>query len=325
MREPVLSVVVTVVEGGDALERCLAALSRQVDAPPMEVVVPFDDTIREVTRLAGRYPECRFVDIGAVAVPARRADAFVQHIRYDCRRSGGLAAAIGPYVAMLEDRGWPRADWARSMVALHEGVPYAAIGGAVENGAVGALCSAAFYCDFGRYEPPFQAGDAEYVTDINICYKRTALEVVRGLWEARYQEAPVNWALRKHDLRLYLSDRPRVVQQRGPMRLGPALMERVQWGRTFGLARGRAGSRAASALRVAAAPLVPAVLLWRHLRKQLALKRRLSQFGRTLPVTLLMMMFWSLGEALGELEAIGMGQARAPSRITGTPGPRSSP
>jgi hypothetical protein len=49
---------------------------------------------------------------------------------------------------------------------------------------------------------------------------------------------------------------------------------------------------------------VPALLLLRHARKQLALRRRVWSFARVLPATFLLMVCWSLGEAIGELEAI---------------------
>jgi len=304
MTAPDLTVVVTVVEGGAALTRCLEALSAQLDAPAMEVLVPFDDTIGEVNELASRFPDYRFVAMGMVATPDTDANAFTQHILYDSRRTVGLKAAQGRYVAMLEDRGWPRNDWARTMVSLHERMPHAVIGGAIESGAVGVLRWAVFFCDFGRYEPPLKGGEAEYVSDVNICYKRAALEAVRPLWESRYQETAVNWALRRQGLHLHLSDRPRVIEERGPLRLWPALAERIHWGRTFGYVRGRSGSRAASVLRVAIAPLVPAVLLARHLRKQLAIRRKIRLFVRALPATFLLMLCWSVGEAIGELEAV---------------------
>lgn len=304
MTAPVLTVVVTVVEGGAALERCLAALSTQVDAPPMEVIVPFDDTIREVSALTGRFPNCRFVEMGMIAAAGSGANAFAQHERYDCRRSAGLKAAQGRCVAMLEDRGWPRDDWARTMVSLHDRTPNVVIGGAIESGAVGILRWAVYFCDFGRYEPPLESGDAEYVSDVNICYKRAELEAVRPLWEARYQEATVNWGLRREGLRLYLSDQPRVVEERGPVRLWPLLAERVHWGRTFGNVRGRESARAVSVGRAVLAPLVPAILLWRHLQKQRAVQRRVWRFARVLPATLLLMLCWSLGEAIGELESV---------------------
>src|SRR5437867_7886412 len=66
---PDLSVVVTVVEGGAALTRCLEALSAQRNAPAMEVIVPVDDTIHEVNELAPRFPDFHFVDMGTIAVP----------------------------------------------------------------------------------------------------------------------------------------------------------------------------------------------------------------------------------------------------------------
>ena len=37
---PMLSVVVTIVDAGPALERCLAALEAQESGPELEVIVP---------------------------------------------------------------------------------------------------------------------------------------------------------------------------------------------------------------------------------------------------------------------------------------------
>lgn len=304
MSAPDLTVVVTIVEGGAALTRCLEALSRQIEAPAMEVIVPFDDTIRGMRQLGERFPEYRFADLGPIAAPDSPSNAYTQHVLYDRRRSGGLRTARGRLVAMLEDRGWPRPDWAKTIVNLHDSMPHAAIGGAIESGAVGTLRSAAFFCDFGRYEPPLEDRDVEYLSDINICYKRAALESVRALWEHRYQEATVNWALRRQGLRLHLADKPRVVEQRGPMHLWTALTERVHWGRTFGYVRGREVSRMACLLRAVAAPLVPVVLLWRHLRKQFRIRREATLLIRALPATFGFMLFWSIGEMIGELEAV---------------------
>jgi hypothetical protein len=306
--------VVTVVDGGTVLTRCLEALLAQVDAPPMEVIVPFDDSIKDVRELRQQFPDFHFLDMGEVIAPGRRVGAFVAHILYDRRRSEGLKVARGRLIAMLEDRGWPHSDWAASLVRLHEHMPHAVIGGAIECGSDGMLGRAVYDCDFGRYEPPLAGGDAEYVSDVNICYKRSALEVVRPLWESRYQEAEVNWALRSQGLRLLLSDQARVTEQRGPLHLMPLIAERVHWGRTFGHLRGRHGSRLASLCRAALAPLVPAILLFRHLRRQYGLRRRISEFVPRLPATLLLLICWSVGEALGELESISATRTPRPPR-----------
>src|SRR5438093_755901 len=61
-----LSVIVTIVDGGPALTRCLDALMAQEGAPPLEVLVPFDDSVPAASIPSARYPHVRFVKIGVV-------------------------------------------------------------------------------------------------------------------------------------------------------------------------------------------------------------------------------------------------------------------
>jgi len=179
-----LSVIVTVVDGGATLERCLRALEAQVDAPSLEVIVPYDDTIGDVAALAPRFPSVHFLPVGKIEAAGDSRSAYWEHVRYDCRRSRGLLAARGDLLAMVEDRGAPKPDWARIMARLHAEHPEGVIGGAIECRSPGALGRAVFVCDFGRYEPPLTVDSPEFLSDINICYKRTALERVREQLEA---------------------------------------------------------------------------------------------------------------------------------------------
>ena len=291
------------VEGDPALTRCLESLSRQVDPPAMEVIVPWDDSIPEVGRLAERFPEHRFLALGSLAEGDAPGHPYTAHLLYDRRRAAGLCAARGRLLAMLEDRGFPRPDWARAMVELHDRLPHAAIGGVIENAATGSLRWALFFCDFGRYQPPLEPGDPEYVSDINVCYKRQDLEAVRELWEHRYQEVTVNWALRRAGRGLHLSERPVVVHERRPASLRSMLVERIHWGRIFGQVRAREMSPWARLARAASTPLLPSLLFLRHLRRQLHKRRDLREFVAAIPATLTLLHFWSLGELLGYLEA----------------------
>jgi hypothetical protein len=300
---PELSVIVVVVDGGATLARCLEALGSQVGAPSLEIIVPFDDTISYVGALAERFPAVRFVPLGTLADADWPRGAFAQHDLYDRRRAGGLHAARGRLVAMVEDRGRPTSDWARAIAALHEGNDYAVVGGAVENGAHRVLLWAVYFCDFGRYQVPMEQIDPEYVTDVNICYKKEALHSVRDLWSQKYQEAQVNWALRRLGRRLYLSDRPIVVEERNPASLIVLLAERVQWGRVFGQVRGREMSRLRSLIWAAATPLIPPVLLVRHLRRQFQKRRNVAEFVRAMPAIVVLLHFWALGECIGYCES----------------------
>ena len=104
-----------------------------------------------------------------------------QHELFDRRRSTGLRAATGEIVAMLEDRGVPRRDWASRIVDAH-GQRDAVIGGAVENGIDSWLNWAVYFCDFVRYQLPFDAETAKYVTDVNVSYSKSVLQATRHLW-----------------------------------------------------------------------------------------------------------------------------------------------
>lgn len=301
---PELSVVLTVVDGEAALVRALGRLREQEGAPALDIIVPYDNTIRDaMAALAPRFPFVRFVDLGDLCPDGRPRNEYEQHAIYDRRRAGGLRAAAAPLVAMLEDRALPAKDWAGAMVKLHAGGDYAVVGGSVENGASGTVRWALFFCDFGRFQPPLDERDPEYVTDINLCYRRDALEGVRDLWEARYFESQVNWALRSRGGALRLSDEARVVLERKPAALSAVMRERVHWGRIFGEVRGMATSRAKCLLWAAVSPAIPTVLLVRHLRRQRAKGHSMRPFVRAIPAMALLLHCWVLGELLGYFTA----------------------
>jgi hypothetical protein len=303
---PLLSVVVTVVEGGAALVRCLDALAGQTAAEGVEVIVPYDGSIPDTPSLATRYPSVRFTDMGAASTAGRR-NAFSEHGLYEQRRAAGLRAARGLLVAMLEDRGAPRPDWSAAMIDLHARMPCGAIGGVVEHGGGGALRWALFFCDFGRYQPVLRGCTVEYLSDVNICYKREALEAVRNLWQEVYQESTVNWALRRCGYELHLSPAPVVVEERGEARLWPIMRERLHWARIFAHVRGREAPSPLNCVAWAAAtPVLPTLLFVRHLRRQLTLRRHLAEFARAALPMLVLLHCWSLGECIGYLESVPM-------------------
>lgn len=302
---PELSVVVTVVEGEPALSRCLDALAAQVDAPAIEVVVPYDATVPQVAKLADRYPRFRFIDMGRQVAEGTRVDPFVEHELFDRRRAVGLRAARAPLVSILEDRGAPRSDWARAMVRAHAERSVAAVGGGVINVAPGAMRRALFACDFGRHSPPYAEGEAEYLTDINICYRREALESVADVWRERYQETAVNWALRDRGETLWLSASPLVLHERGPAPLAWTLSERLQWGRVFGIQRGRRWSRPKAVAAALAAVALPALLTVRQTRLLLSKGARVSDIAPTVGALLAVTPAWALGEAIGYIEGAG--------------------
>jgi hypothetical protein len=254
-----------------------------------------------MAEMAQRFPEFHFIPLGSLQTRRPPQSAAGQHELFDRRRSAGLAQARAELIAILEDRGVPRPDWARRVVAAHRELPHAVIGGAIENGRDHLLNWAVFFCDFGRYQTPFQAGVRDYVSDVDICYKRRALEATRELWLTRYHETTVHWALQRAGETLFLTPDFAVDQMRDDLTLGRLLRERVGWGRLFAYTRARELPAARRLTLAALTPLLPFLLLLRHLRGRLERRRNVGKFLAVSPVVLLLLAAWSCGELIGYL------------------------
>ncbi|MBL0169323.1 MAG: hypothetical protein IPP90_01165 [Gemmatimonadaceae bacterium] len=295
---PLMSVVVTIVEGGAALPRLLRALVEQEDAPPMEILVPYDESVRELAALQSVFPTVQFLPLGTVSTEQPIASAGGEHELFDRRRAVGLRAARGELIAIVEDRGAPRSDWARTAAHLHARLPYAVIGGAIDPLASGIMGWAIHVCDFTRYSSPFQSGARDWVSDVNVIYKRRALEQTRDLWQERYQEPVVHWALQQQGETLFLSDELVVEHQRAPVLLARLLNERFHWGRLFGAIRGRHLGVAKRLMLAAAGPLIPFTVFARHARAHVS-KGRGWRFASAAPAILLLLTVWTAGEVAG--------------------------
>ena len=296
---PELSVVVTVVEGGDAVRRMLIALCQQHRPPTVEILVPVDDSVRDLLALAPAFPTVRFLDLGHVSTARPITSADGQHELYDRRRAAALAAATGEIIAILEDRGLPRPDWARTVVQLHA-EPWAVIGGAIEAAPFGLIAWALYVCDFSRYALPFAAGPAAWVSDVNVSYKRHALEATRAVWVERFHEPAVHWELLRQGEVLFLTPELVVDHLRTSSSLLGSLVERFHWGQLFGYIRATELGIGKRLLLALAWPLVPPVLLGRHARVH-ARRGEIGRFVVATPVILGFLTAWALGEAIGTL------------------------
>lgn len=294
---PEMSIVVTIVDGGQVLRRFLNALLGQDNAPSMQIIVPYDSSVPEIRELRAEFSSCEFIDMGVVETFRPISTAAGQHELYDRRRARGLRACEGRLWAILEDRAPPRHDWARTMVRLHR-EPYGAIGGAIECAPTDLLNWAFYACDFTRYALPFESGPRDWISDVNVCYKRETLESVRDLWEERFNEARVHWALRERGETLFLTSEAVVEYQTPYTSLLGVLPERFHWGRLFGHVRAKHVSPAARAAFVLAGPLIPLRLFVRHGRAQSA-KGQFGRFVKAAPIMLALLTAWTSGEVWG--------------------------
>lgn len=300
-----LSVVVGVVDGGAQLERCLAALRAQRGAPPLEIIVPWDDTVGGMEALAARYPSVAFPAIGRIATLEPPDHPAALHERYDRRKAAGLRLATGDLVALLEDRSVPAPGWAAAAVRAHAERPNVVIGGVLEDGRGSLVSRADYLCDFYRYQPPQAAGPRAYVSSANLCYKRAALERTRDLWQESYYDLSVHWALQREGEALWLEPAMAVRQERGDgAGLGAIARERLAWGRRFAGRRAREAGGGARLRFLLQAPLVPVVLYARALLAQRGGRVVLRCLAAG-PAMLAIFGAWGLGELLGSAAALG--------------------
>jgi hypothetical protein len=293
-----LSVIVTIVGGKEFLPRCLRQLEAQIQQKAIEILVPYDRSIADVALLAAEFPRVIFVDCGVLETEAPPGSPAAAHELYDIRRAWGLRTARGSLVALLEDYEIPAENWVARLLAAHQ-LPHGVIGGAVEHAGRGLLNWAVYFLDFGRYQLPLNEGPASYLTDVNISYKRAALELVRDLWARQYHEVTVHWALARQGVTLWQQPDIVVHQDRGRMSLGQTLAERFAWGRLFGVLRVRELTPVRRWGYVVLSPLIPAVVIGRLFRKVFGGRRCRLQFLAALPFIVLLSIVWCVGEVAG--------------------------
>lgn len=297
---PTLTIVVTVVSdtseqaGTSHLEGCLDALQRQIDPPAMEVLVTCDARMSGIPQLQRRFPDVCFIAVEKLRT--RRSGPSREH--HDELRGIGIRKARAPLVALIEDVGCPDPRWSAALVREHA-QPYAAIGGAMENGIDRPMNWAVYFGDFGRYQNPVPRGPSGYVSDANVCYKREALEYVADAWADAYNEARVHAGLAERGEVLALSPDVIVYQHRLDLRMRAVLLERYVWGRSYAAVRIANIGVSRRAVLAALCPLLPFLLLIRQLRNVLRTKRNRTAFVRSLPLTAMLDVVWSYGELVG--------------------------
>jgi hypothetical protein len=281
------------------LEGTLEALAGQAGAPPMEIIVPYAPPLEGVARLAEHYPQARFVPVADLQ---RSGGASREH--HDQLRARGLALARGELVALLEDHALPDPHWAAAMAEAHR-ERWAGVGGAIENGIDRALNWAVYFCDFAHYQNPLPAGESDFASDANACYKRAALETIEPIWREAFQERAVNWALKGAGEKLALAPEAIVYQHRLGLRLSDSLKERFVWGRSY--AAGRCGTigRGKQLAYAALAPAIWAVLVARMGKTVAARGRLMRPFLQALPLTAVLALAWSAGEMSAYLKGGG--------------------
>ncbi len=296
-----LTVIVTIVSGIGAARNCLQVLAPQITVGHAEIIVPFDKWSAEIGNLATEFPTVNFHYIEDLGIAENEKISAHEHRLYDRRRAAGLQIAGGEIIAMTEDHALPAKDWCEQILAAHERSDAAVIGGAIENAVDKPLNQAWYFCDFGRYGRPFEQRESEFVSDVNVSYKREYLTAIRREWSESYHETLVHWALQKRGAKILLNENLVVYQNRPPLSLRDAFIERINWGRIFAETRTAKLNLPQRFLYAAGTVFLPPLLFWRAARNMRRQNNTFWQIVKLTPLLFFLLAGWSLGEFSGYL------------------------
>lgn len=302
LNTPHVSVVIASFSGVEALRRCLHSIVPQ--AQGAEVLVATADADHSLGRLELEFPTVQFV----------RAAPGTSVFRL---RSLALAATRGAIIVMTEDHCAASPGWLTAIAdAFSEG--HDVVGGPVENGLPRPRDWALFFCEYLSLLPPLPEGPTTALLGVNVAYRRAALDRCHDTWRNDFHESEVHDALQRSGCTPHCIARARVTSHL-QMPLGRGARHLYRCGRRFGYYRQSRSAPLQRAVWLAAAPIVPVVLLYRMVRtitqRQPAL---LQMLLRGLPHLLCLVSAWSAGEAMGYL--LGIRGAHAAL----TPGPASA-
>lgn len=265
------------------LSKCLGSIEAQRDEQTQVIAAPATTPPAE---LVTRFDWVQWLD------PA--GNALIPNLW-----SKGMAVANGEVVAITIGQFVPASDWLEQIRQAHRRLDSAGIGGAIDPPHGGSTVDWATY--FLRYSNYFKYEREQTVTDLagdNASYKREAIaahweSISEGFWEPEFHRRVLATGQR-------LTFVPAIrVTQRDSFGIRRFCGQRLSHGRHFGRDRMRGKPLVFRLAGLVAAPLIPVMLLVKIIRRLTSKPSYLGPFLGSLPVLLLFIVFWALGEAWG--------------------------
>jgi hypothetical protein len=302
-----LSIVVVSFNGERLLARCLEALATEARLHPAETLVvrnrPRAGSLED--RLSSAFPGVRWVDTPPACTIPRM-------------RSLGIAAAEGNIIALVEDDCLVQPGWCQALLTAYhatdgaDGAPGScpdshtgAVGGAVEPRPYRrALDWAVYFCDYGRFMLPLDAGPAVALPGNNMSFTKAALARLPAESRDEFLEVSVQRAWQR---------------TRVPVRADPAVLVRNvnEWTLAHVTSLPYHHGRAFAGRRVAGQPLsrraamsvlalaLPVLKVTRVVGAVVSRRRLIGPLLVGLPWIVVWSTCWSAGECVGYLAGPG--------------------
>ena len=288
VEKPKLSVIVASKNALANLSSCLSEILIQGKDNKTEIIVVDNSTDGTTSSIVQNFPSIRLIE-----APKDKLIPELWAI--------GIKASNSEYVSLTTTHFVPAKNWVAETIKIHDSQQYSGVGGAIENYTSAGLTSwAIYFCRYSRYMLPF----IEEVTDDfaadNASYKRSSLDHIKYAMINGFWEVFVHKEMRKEKMSLILTPNIIVYHQQS-FTFAAFIVQRFLHGRQFGNTRARSISSVKRIVLILLAPLIPFIYLFRITRLVVKKKRNINKYILSLPVLLLFLISWSIGEFIGYL------------------------
>jgi glycosyltransferase involved in cell wall biosynthesis len=286
---PQLTVVVGSNNARCSIEKCLHGLISQRNGQDIEIIVVDNSADGTADIVARNFPELKLV---------RCAEDKLMPELWEI----GINQSTGELVAITTSHFVPSRTWVREILKAHES-SFAGIGGAIENEPSSGIISwAVYFCRYSPYMLPFKEKMVSDFAGDNASYKRRALDHCAHARRNGFWESFVHQELRKEGFELALDPKIVIYHQKS-FDLMSFIKQRFWHGRQFGTERALKLSPGKRFSYILLSPLIPSLYLFRITRRVLDKGRNFAHYLTSLPVLVLFLLSWSLGELSGYLFA----------------------
>jgi glycosyltransferase involved in cell wall biosynthesis len=284
---PKLSIVIGANNARASIRECLTVLNHQAQGRPVEIIVVDNSTDGTAEIVSKQFPHLKLV--------RSPESSFIPELW-----EVGMRESRGEIVAITTAHCVPHKNWIEEVIKAHES-PYSGIGGAIENDqSAGPIDWAIYFCRYSLYMLPFKERFVEDFAGDNASYKRWAVDQCTQVRRNGFWEPFVHAELVKAGLKLFVT--PNIVVDHKRSFTLPGFMNQRFWhGKQFGSERASRLSGLQRLLYILASPLIPFLFLLRISRRVLAKKKHVEKYLMTLPILMLFLISWAIGEMSGYL------------------------
>lgn len=282
-----LSVIIPSVNGLPSIEECLTAMEKQRGSIDAEIIVVDSNNDGTAEYISKNFPRVKLLKLNERrGIPELRAL--------------GMASSTGDILIVIEDHCIVPENWFLEIVKAHDS-EYEVIGGAVENGSTERLIDwAVFLCEYSSFMLPIFAGEAEFITGNNTSYKRKVIEQLDETIKRDYWEYFLHTELKRAGVKFFAAPSI-VVSHKKEFGFFYFLSQRFHYSRSFAAMRRRKSSRAKQLVQLFYVPVLPFFMTWRITRNVLQKKRHYKELFLSLPLLVIFMLSYALGEFIGQL------------------------